>query len=105
MNQNNSKYLLPTAIIDNDNIIITDYAKKTTGHVDSKPVAMAVELYYAVRDNIWYDPYSPFHRPEHYRASGILLRGRGYCVAKATLLCALARACGIPSRVGFVLGH
>jgi len=103
MNQMNRKYLLPTAIIDSDHNIITDYAKKTTGHADSpiEPVEMAVKLYYAVRDNIWYDPYSPFHRPEHYRASLILQKGRGYCVAKATLLCALARACGIPSRIGF----
>lgn len=103
MNQMNRKYLLPTAIIDSDNNIITDYAKETTGHADSpiEPVEMAVKLYYAVRDNIWYDPYSPFYRPEHYRASLILQKGRGYCVAKATLLCALARACGIPSRIGF----
>ncbi len=103
MNQKNRKYLLPTAIIDSAHNIIIDYAKQTTGHVDSsiEPAEMAVKLYYAVRENIWYDPYSPFHRPEHYRASEILLKGRGYCVAKAALLCALARACGIPSRVGF----
>ena len=29
MNQKNRKYLLPTAIIDSDHNIITDYAKKT----------------------------------------------------------------------------
>jgi transglutaminase-like putative cysteine protease len=107
MNQNNSKYLMPTATIDCENNIITDFVNKTTGHLDPEPARVAVALYYAVRDKIWYDPYSPFHLPEHYRASGILQKGRGYCVAKATLLCALARACGIPSRVGFatVINH
>jgi len=48
-----------------------------------------VALYYAVRDGIWYDPYYPFYLPEHYRASNVLKSGRGYCVCKASLLCAL----------------
>jgi len=30
-----------------------------------------------------------------------LKSGRGYCVSKASLLCALGRACEVPSRVGF----
>jgi transglutaminase-like putative cysteine protease len=64
-------------------------------------VSRAVKLYYAVRDAIWYDPYLPFYRPEHYRASHVLKKGRAFCVGKATLLCALGRVCGIPSRVGF----
>ncbi|MBW2127714.1 MAG: transglutaminase domain-containing protein, partial [Deltaproteobacteria bacterium] len=34
-------------------------------------------------------------------ASNVLKAGRGYCVCKASLLCALGRACAIPSRVGF----
>ena len=50
---------------------------------------------------IWYDPYLPFYLPVHYRASNVLKKGRAFCIGKATLLCALGRACGIPSRVGF----
>ncbi len=61
----------------------------------------AVKLYYAVRDGIVYDPYYPFYLSEHYRASNILDKGRGYCVCKAGLLCTLGRAVGIPSRIGF----
>jgi transglutaminase-like putative cysteine protease len=61
---------------------------------------MAVKLYLAVRDGVRYDPYSPFYLPEHYRASYVLKRGRSFCVPKASLLCALGRASGIPSRVG-----
>jgi transglutaminase-like putative cysteine protease len=34
-------------------------------------------------------------------ASYVLKRGRSFCVPKASLLCALGRACGIPSRIGF----
>jgi len=94
------KYLSPTAIIDSDNQEIVEHALKTVG--DTKdPIKKATLLYYAVRDGIWYDPYYPFYRPEHYRAGNILKSGRGYCVCKASLLCALGRASHIPSRLGF----
>ena len=65
------------------------------------PISKAIKLYYAVRDAIWYDPYIPFYRPEHYRSSQVLKIGRAFCIGKAGLLCALGRACGIPARVGF----
>jgi len=94
------RYLAPTAIIDSDHQSIRNYARELTSEIGD-PVEMAVTLYLAVRDNILYDPYSPFYLPEHYRASYVLNRGRSFCIPKASLLCALGRACGIPSRVGF----
>jgi transglutaminase-like putative cysteine protease len=100
MKKENQRYLAPTAIIDSDHKMIRDYAMETVG-ANTEPVEMAVKLYLAVRDNILYDPYSPFYLPEHYRASYVLKRGRSFCVPKASLLCALGRACGIPSRVGY----
>jgi len=60
-----------------------------------------VRLYYAVRDGIVYTPYVDFKSPETFRASACLARGSGFCVAKAALLAAAARASGIPARVGF----
>jgi transglutaminase-like putative cysteine protease len=93
-------YLTPTSIIDSDHKSIQDYATEVISG-STEPIAVAKKLYLAVRDNIRYDPYAPFYLPEHYRASFVLNRGRGFCVPKASLLCALGRACGIPSRVGF----
>jgi transglutaminase-like putative cysteine protease len=93
-------YLLPTAIIDSDHETIIEFAKDRVEE-SNDPVERAVKLYYAVRDGIWYDPYTPFYRPDHYRASNVLKSRRGFCVPKASLLCALGRACGIPARVGF----
>lgn len=93
-------YLTATAIIDSDHLSIQEYARKVTGGSVS-PVDRSVRLFLAVRDGIRYDPYTPFYRPEHYRASYVLERGRAFCVPKASLLCALGRAAGIPSRVGF----
>ena len=96
-----SVYLLPTSIIDCDHPTIVAYAQDVVKDAEQDPVSKAVKLYYAVRDVIWYDPYLPFYRSEHYRASNVLKMGRAFCVGKATLLCALGRACNIPSRVGF----
>jgi transglutaminase-like putative cysteine protease len=93
-------YLSPTAIIDSNHKSLQDYARRSIGG-STEPVEIAVKLYLAVRDGILYDPYTPFYLPEHYRASYVLKRGRSFCVPKASLLCALGRACGIPSRIGF----
>ncbi len=93
-------YLLPTQILDSDHPDIISYAKEAVGDVKA-PIDMAVKLYYAVRDPIWYDPYSPFYLPIHYQASEVLKKRKGFCINKAGLLCALARACNIPSRIGF----
>jgi transglutaminase-like putative cysteine protease len=101
MTEINHEYLEPTQIIDCENREIINYALNAIKDSDEDPISKAVKLYYAVRDPIWYNPYLPFYRPEHYRASNILKNGVGFCVPKAALLCALGRACGIPSRVGF----
>ena len=69
------------------------------GAADS--IEAAVRLYYAVRDGLRYDPLSVELSPDGLVASNVLARGRGYCVAKAGVLAATARAIGIPSRLGF----
>ncbi|RJR35160.1 MAG: transglutaminase domain-containing protein [Desulfobacteraceae bacterium] len=102
MVEQNKEYLLPTAILDSDHEEIVRFAEESVqGATDA--VEKAVKLYYAVRDGIWYDPYCAFYLPEHYRASNVLRNKRGYCVCKASLLCAVGRACGIPSRLGFAV--
>lgn len=59
------------------------------------------QLFAAVRDEVRYDPYSLPADPDDYCASAVLAAGSGYCVPKAVLLAAAARAAGIPSRLGF----
>jgi len=65
------------------------------------PRERAVRLYGAVRDRIRYDPYVSWIDPESYRASSCLISGRGFCISKASLLAAAARASGLPARVAF----
>ncbi|MEJ2718046.1 MAG: transglutaminase-like domain-containing protein [Deltaproteobacteria bacterium] len=94
------EYLEPTDILDSDHPDVVQFADNTVeGTTD--PVEQAIRLFYAVRDQIAYDVRVPFYLPEHYRASNILKWKRGYCVPKASLLCASGRAVGIPSRLGF----
>lgn len=66
-----------------------------------KDIEKAVSLYYAVRDEIRYNPFLDFANPDVYRASSVLKADEGFCIGKAALLAAAARVAGIPARVGF----
>lgn len=93
-------YLRPTAFIDSDHPKVIEYAlTKTSSEKSDKE--KVVDLYYAVRDDILYDPYNLILIPEEISASKTLERGRGYCIEKSLLLCAVGRVHKIPSRLGF----
>jgi hypothetical protein len=93
-------YLRSTEIIDSDNGRIRETARRlTTGLTEEGPRAQA--LFYFVRDEIHYNVYMLSTFREDFKASVTLERGKGYCVQKAVLLAALARAAGIPSRLAF----
>ncbi len=64
-------------------------------------VEAARRLFVLVRDTVRYSPYVPFDRLSDYLALNTLARGKGYCVQKSALLVALARALGLPARLGF----
>lgn len=98
---NLEKYLMPTDIIDSDSDIVINYMRSIIGIENLSYAEKAVKLYIRVRDDIRYNPYLPFYKPEHYRASSVIKAGEGFCITKAGLLCAVARAAGIPSRIGF----
>ncbi len=82
-------YLAPTAIIDSDHPSVIAFMNAALDGDETSARQVAVKLYYKVRDGIWYFPYVPFHLAEHYRASNVIKRGNGYCVYKASLLCAV----------------
>jgi transglutaminase-like putative cysteine protease len=94
------QYLRPTPVLNSDHPDVQAFAEKAMNGAKD-PAERAIRLFYVVRDNIAYDPRVPFYLPEHYAAGTILKNGRGYCVQKACLLCALGRVAGIPSRMGF----
>jgi transglutaminase-like putative cysteine protease len=93
-------FLRPGRFLDSDAPAIRAFANDVIAGTDDD-IARAVALYLAVRERVIYDPYVDVSSPSSYRASSVLALGRGYCVGKASLLTACARAVGIPARVGY----
>jgi transglutaminase-like putative cysteine protease len=91
--------LVATPLIDSDHPDVRAFAQRHAQGDDHR--ARAVSLYLAVRDGFRYDPYRIDLSPDGMRASSVLALGHGWCVTKATLLAAAARAAGIPARLGF----
>ena len=92
--------LRPTRFIDSDHEqVISFAAAAAAGAVGATETA--VRIYYAVRDEIRYDPYQIVFEPEEFMASACVERGYGFCITKAVLLAACFRAQGIPARLGF----
>jgi len=91
-------YLRPTPTIDCDNTAIKEKAQELVRERPGVP-DKARSLFYFARDEIKYNVYVPSDKPEHYRASRTLKTGEGFCIHKAVLLAALARAVGIPARL------
>jgi transglutaminase-like putative cysteine protease len=85
---------------DADHPEVATFAAQVTAGAESDR-EKAVALFYAVRDGIRYDPYAASADPESYKASAVLAAGVAYCIPKAVLLCAAARAAGLTARLGF----
>lgn len=94
-----ASYLQPTFFIDSDHPAVAAFAREATAGAASDR-EKAVKLFYAARDGIRYDPYSIRPDQESYKASTVLAEGKGFCIPKAVLLAAAARAVGIPSAIG-----
>ncbi len=94
------QYLSPTSFIDCESVSVRKKSQEVIGS-EIKEREKAVNLFFFVRDKIKYSLYVPRYSPEDFRASQILSKGEGYCVQKAVLLVALARAADIPARLRF----
>ena len=100
MDESFESTLRPTPIIDSSHPEVAAYAAERASGATSE-IETAVQLYYAVRDDIRYDPYSAVVTVDGLKASRALALRRAWCVPKAALLTACCRALGIPARVGF----
>jgi len=94
------EYLQPTPTIECRHPEIVAYAEQRSRGA-SHDIEKAVKLYYAVRDEIRYDPYSAVVTIEGLKATRTLAEGVGWCVPKAILLAAGCRALGVPARLGY----
>ena len=94
-----AEYLRATEFLDFDTPSVREFAAKATRGTRND-IKRAVRLFYKVRDGILYDPYRVGLTRETYKASHVLLVGRGFCLPKTNLLVACARAVGIPAAIG-----
>jgi transglutaminase-like putative cysteine protease len=98
--QAEAAYREPGRFVDSDAPEVRAFARRAVGSA-TDPTERAVRLFDAVRDEIWYDPFRITTDPEDYRASVVAVSPSNWCVPKAVLLTAVARASGIPARLGF----
>lgn len=94
------EYLQATSFFDFQHPLIEQFAQQFELESYSSDKALAIDLYYAVRDSIAYNPYVFTFEPDTLSASYCLKNKESYCIPKAVLLGALARKFGIPSRIG-----
>ncbi|WP_339082686.1 transglutaminase family protein [Pseudomonas sp. TMP9] len=93
------EYLKPSRFIDSDHPALVEFAEKFRG-ASRDPREQSINLYYAVRDQIRYNPYVFSRDPATLKASHALQTMESYCVPKANVLAACARHCAIPARIG-----
>ena len=99
MDENLPEYFLkPTFFMDSDNDIIKKFVDENTEESMSLK-EKSVALFYSVRDKVFYSPYNIDFTKNGMKASTIITKGLGYCVAKSVALCAVLKCAGIPSRL------
>lgn len=100
------EYLAHTTYFDCTAPVVERFAQAAIAGETSE-TGRAVKLFYAVRDGWRYDPFKLRLDPAGYVASAVHAAGYGYCIPKAILLVAAARAAGIPAAIGLadVVNH
>ena len=94
--------LTPSQAVDFQSTPVQKLLADIDGQLDkSSPLNLAVSLFYQVRDQVRYNPYLQDLSAQIARASTAAENRTGFCVSKAALLAAVARAHKIPARLGF----
>lgn len=94
------QFLEPTAFIDSDHPEVRDYTAGIVRGIEGD-IDRALALFYPIRDGVRYTPYGIEAKHDVMTASYTLRHKEGFCIQKAVLLAAAARATDIPSRLGF----
>lgn len=94
----NRVYLAPAEYVDSDHPLVRQIAAELAVGARDRIEVMR-RAFNRVRDLDYGAP--DFDRLASFKASTILAEGYGYCVPKAAAFAALARATGVPARLGF----
>ncbi|OMH29126.1 transglutaminase family protein [Motiliproteus sp. MSK22-1] len=95
------RHLRATEFFDTDTIETVQFIEKYAPADNNSLRERAVKLYYAVRDNIFYDIYGADFSKEGLTASQILRGGSGMCIHKSIVYTTLLRSIGVPARLWF----
>lgn len=91
--------LEPTEHLDFNHPVVSAFVEQYA--IGKTSFDKVIALYYAVRDKISYNPHRIDLSVNGLSASFVIEKRRGWCVNKAVLLAACARAIGVPAGLGF----
>ncbi|MCD7443073.1 MULTISPECIES: transglutaminase-like domain-containing protein [Streptomyces] len=92
--------LRATEFLDHESPRIREFvARSVQDSSAGDPVRQVVDLYYAVRDGLFYEVYGADLSRTGLSASSVLAAGQGFCLHKSVLFAAAVRAVGVPSRL------
>ncbi|WP_406141710.1 transglutaminase family protein [Streptomyces sp. NBC_01089] len=89
----------PTAFLDYETDEVQGFVDHAVKDRSADRTANAIELYYAVRDGVFYEVYGASLSPDGLKASHTVTAKSGFCLHKSVLYAAAVRALGIPSRL------
>lgn len=101
MSADTSTTLQPTEFFDYESSAVRTFIEKSVKDRSADPVRQVVDLYYAVRDGLFYEVYGTDLTRQGLRASAIAGAGQGFCIHKSILFATAVRAVGVPSRIVF----
>lgn len=90
--------LAPGEVLDFEHPAVRNFAENALAQIPDDSRSIAVRLFYAVRDDIFYEIFDTDLGPE-LSASGTVKAKRGFCLHKAILYAAACRSKGLPCRI------
>ncbi|HEY8373449.1 MAG TPA: transglutaminase-like domain-containing protein [Pseudonocardiaceae bacterium] len=94
-----SRLLDATEFLDYDSPEVREFVARAVPDPEAPAREKAVQLYYAVRDGVFYEVFGADLSREGLRASSVVRRNMGFCAHKSILYAAAVRSVGIPSRL------
>lgn len=97
----------PTDFLDYETDAVQTFIDDVVKDRSADKRSLAIELYYAVRDDVFYEVYGADLSPVGLKASHTATTKSGFCLHKSALYAAAVRALGIPSKLvyGDVRNH
>jgi transglutaminase-like putative cysteine protease len=91
----------PTEFLDYETDAVQAFIDEAVPDRTADKRELAVQLYYAVRDDVFYEVYGADLSAKGMRASNTATTREGFCLHKSALYAAACRAVGIPARVHY----